>query len=216
MKNSTQQQNTPRLFVCKLANKVGNVSHQDRQAEIAKCRSQQTKLEKYTSWQLLDYAIQATFGMSIDNLDIHKNHNGKWVCDGFFFSISHSHGLCAVAIDNAPIGLDMQKYIPQKFNRKLLKRIATEQELKNFVGDVCDFPEWGMFLPYCDGNKILSLWCKKEALFKKLDLPAFVTRNLDTTIAKFVETSFTHDNAHYHIAIATSKSAIQTEWVEIE
>ena len=216
MKNTTKQPNTPRLFVCKLASKVCQVAHQERQKEIDKCRSTLTKLEKYTSWKLLEYAVQTTFGLPLDTLDIHKNHNGKWVCEGMFFSISHSHGLCAVIVDNAPIGLDMQKYIPQKFNKKLLRRIATECELNQFVGDVCDFPEWGMFVPYCDGHKILSLWCKKEALFKKLDLPAFVTRNLDTTIAKFVETSFTFDNAHYHIAIATSKSEIQTQWVEIE
>ena len=217
MKNSTPQQNTPRLFVCKVASKVGFVHHKERQKEIDKCKSELTKLEKYTSWKLLTYAIEHTFGVPFDMFDLHKNHNGKWVCQGMFFSISHSNGLCAVVVDEAPIGLDLQKYQPQKFNKKLLKRIACENELKQLCGNLPrELPEWNIFVPYADGKKILSLWCKKEALFKKLDMPSFVTHNVDTTIAKFVETGFTYEKSYYHIAIATGHTDIKTEWVEIE
>ena len=217
MKNNSQQPNTPRLFVCPLAKNVAHVLHAERQKEIDKCKNPLTKLEKYTSWQLLTYAIEHTFGVPMEMLNIHKNNNGKWVCQGMFFSISHSNGLCAVVVDEAPIGLDLQKYQPQKFNKKLLKRIACENELKQLCGDLPrELPEWNIFVPYADGKKILSLWCKKEALFKKLDLPQFVTHNIDTTIAKFVETSFTYQNNYYHVAIATGRPNIQTEWVEIE
>ena len=217
MTNDSKKPNMPRLFVCKLANKVQPLPHIERQEEIDGCKNALTRLEKYTSWQLLRHAVETTFGVPMDMFDIHKNHNGKWVCNYFFLSISHSNGLCAVAIDNAPIGIDLQKSQPQKFNKKLLKRIACENELKQLCGDLPrELPEWNIFVPYADGKKILSLWCKKEALFKKLDLPAFVTRNLDTTIARFVETSFTHDNAHYHHAIATAHHDIQMEWVEVE
>ena len=217
MQNITQKLNTPQLFVCKLATKVQKVANTTRQAEIDRCKSEITKLEKYTSWKLLEHAILHTFGLPLEALDVYKNNNGKWVCDGLFFSISHSNGLCAVVVDNAPIGMDLQKYEPRKFHKKLLLRIATEKELKALVDKPANqFAEWRIFVPYSDGKKILSLWCKKEALFKKLDLPAFVTHNIDTTIAQFVETSFTHDNAYYHIAIATSHTDIKTEWVEIE
>lgn len=216
MQNIDQKPNTPRLFVCKLATKVQKVDNIARQAEIDKCKSVATQLEKYTSWQLLEYAIEHTFGVPFETFDIHQNSNGKWVCDGFFLSISHSNGLCAVIVDQKPVGMDLQKYEPRKFHKKLLVRIASDKEIRTLAGGNILINEKGNFVPILDNKQILSLWCKKEALFKKLDLPAFVTHNIDTTTAHFVETSFTYDKAYYHIAIATGHTTIQTEWVEIE
>lgn len=246
MKKDVKKLNTLRLFLCKMVQTVGNVYPTERQAEIDGCINPLVKAEKYTSWQLLRYAIEHTFDLPFEQLNLHKNQNGKWTCDELCFSISHSNGLCAVVVDENPVGVDIQAFEPHRFDKRLLSRIVCEQEkqvtpYKNLLATTTEQ------LTDQQQKQILSLWCKKEALFKVLDLPAFVAHNVNTTTAHFVEIDVdkngnvitqapTQNNVHqttatqdhieeipttqndifYHIVIATDSTAVAPTWVEIE
>lgn len=185
MKKDVEKLITPQLFLCKLVKPMQKVYPTERQAEIDDCANDFVKAEKYTSWQLLKYAIERVSNVPFEQLNLHKNQNGKWVCDEFFFSISHSDELCAVVVDKNPVGVDLQAFTKRRFDKRLFERIATDNE-KRVLSQLNVAKQ--MEQPTIPQQKqILALWCKKEALFKKLDLPTFVARNVDTTTAHFVE-----------------------------
>ncbi len=217
MINGSQKQNTPRLFLCKLAKAEGKVYPPERQAEIDKCSHPIARLEKYTSWQLLKYAVEKSFGVPFEMFDFTKNRNGKWQSEGIFFSISHSDGVCAVVVHNAPIGIDVQLHQPNRFDLPLLNRIATNNEWIELVGKTPTIAEKtsGALTNQIESHQILSLWCKKEALFKKLDMPNLTLAKIDTTTINFVEFVVTFDDKRYHVAVATNHPTVDTEWVEI-
>lgn len=186
MKKDVKKLNTTRLFLCKTIQTVQNVYPAERQAEIDGCANPIVKAEKYTSWQLLRYAIEHTFDLPFEQLNLHKNANGKWTCDELCFSISHSNGLCAVVVDKNLVGVDIQAFEPHRFDHRLLARIVCEQEkqvtpYKTLLATTTEQ------LTEQQQKQILSLWCKKEALFKRLDLSAFVAHNVNTATAHFVE-----------------------------
>lgn len=186
MKKDVKKLNTPQLFLCKVVKPTQKVYPAERQAEIDCCANPLVKAEKYTAWQLLRYAVEHTFGAPFERLNLHKNQNGKWTCDELCFSISHSNELCAVIVDRNPIGVDIQAFEPQRFDKRLLNRIVCEQEkqiapYKNLIATPTKQ------LTEQQQKQLLALWCKKEALFKMQDLLAFVAHNVDTTAANFVE-----------------------------
>lgn len=185
MKKDVEKLNTPQLFLCKLVKPMQKVYPTKRQAEIDSCANDFIKAEKYTSWQLLKYAIERVSNVPFEQLNLHKNQNGKWVCDEFFFSISHSDELCAVVVDKNPVGVDLQAFTKGRFDKRLFERIATDNE-KHVLAQLNVAKQTEQ--PTIPQQKqILALWCKKEALFKRLDFPTFVARNVDTATAHFVE-----------------------------
>lgn len=186
MKKDVEKPNTPRLFLCKTVQTVQKVYPAERQAEIDGCANDVGKEEKYTGWQLLRYAVEHTFDLPFEQLNLHKNQNGKWTCDELCFSISHSNGLCAVVVDKNPVGVDIQAFEPHRFDQRLLARIVCEQE-KQVTPYKTLIATPTKQLTEQQQKQILSLWCKKEALFKRLDLPTFVAHNVDTATAHFVE-----------------------------
>ncbi len=185
MKKDAEKLNTPQLFLCNLVTPMQKVYPTERQAEIDGCANDIVKVEKHTSWQLLKYAVEQVFEKPFEQFDLHKNNNGKWVCDGVFFSISHSDELCAVVVDKNPIGVDLQAFTKGRFDKRLFERIATDNEKRVFAH--LNIAKQTEQLTIFQEKQILALWCKKEALFKKLDLPTFVAHNIDTTTAHFVE-----------------------------
>ena len=64
-----------------------------------------------------------------------------------FFSISHSHGICAVAVADRPVGVDVE-IIKTSYAPHLIERSLTENEKAAYDGD------------------FTRLWCRKEAVAK--------------------------------------------------
>ena len=55
-----------------------------RRDEIARCKSEKVKREKYFAWKLLRKALTDHFNLDFDNLQFAKTANGQWICSDVF------------------------------------------------------------------------------------------------------------------------------------
>lgn len=126
-------------------------SCEQRMQELAKINNADLRREKQATWTLLELALKRSFNKSADTMDFKRNPFGKWTADGVYFSLSHTKDYAAVVVSNCACGVDLE--IAAERNRrfsaeklaKMKRRIACEGE---------------------SDNEFLSLWTKKEALYK--------------------------------------------------
>ena len=124
-----------------------------RREEIEKCRNSAVKEQKFYVWKLLEYALLDAFGLKKNILNFKKKKNGKWVLDGYFFSLSHSGNIVVAAVSDSPIGVDIQK-IKQIEDPAKFKTIIFSEKEKAKYRDVND-------------EKLMKIWSLKECAFKK-------------------------------------------------
>jgi phosphopantetheinyl transferase len=163
--------NTPflQVFTAKIPNyKDEPIYPLARQQEIAAVKSEKTRAEKYGVWKLLQYAVEKTFSRPFDDFVFTKNENGKWVCEEFYFSLSHSKNAVAVALSSLPVGVDIQKNEPLR-DIKIASKILTDTELetaKNLLKN-----EMNAYL--------VGIWTKKEVAFKRGDEKIFTPKTIE-------------------------------------
>ena len=148
-----------------------SLTHKDRENEILNSTSAKVKREKFCAFKLLEYAIFDTFNKPITCFNLTKNSNGKWVCDSFYFSISHSEDMVAVCLSTSPCGVDVQIVKPLK-NANFERAILSEKELELFYKLDVDEREKTEFL--------IQTFTKKESVFKRLDLPLFKPKEIES------------------------------------
>ena len=127
----------------------------ERQEEIENCTNEKVKKHKYYVWKLLEDAIQDTFGVGLEEVNIRKE-GMRWVCDRYYFSLSHSSKCVAVGVSTCPIGVDIQCV---KDVRDISSRILCDGE---------------------NGDDLISIFSKKEAVFKSLGKDVFSPSLIDT------------------------------------
>lgn len=121
-----------------------------------------------SAWNLLHQILLAN-GLPIG--DVAFTVTGKpFIPDSdFHFSLSHSHGICAVAISDHPVGVDVEQ-IGTIYPPNMIKRSLTDAEKAVFNGD------------------FTRLWCRKEAVAKMTgDGITGYPQNIDTTTFTFHE-----------------------------
>ncbi len=142
---------------------------EERQAEIDRCSRLSVKQEKYFAWKLLQYAAENFFGGDFESLSFQKNQRGKWECDKFCFSISHSRGVAAVAVADKSIGVDIEAV--RRHHDGMEQRVLTPMERERL---------WG-----ADSHRaeeyVIEKWSQKESIFKTLDRPVFEPLKLETS-----------------------------------
>lgn len=139
---------------------------------IASSPKQRRQREHEVAYSLLNKMLLAE---SITSYEISKNENGKpYIKDcPIHFNISHTQGLCAVAISNAPVGIDCEK-IDTEFEGRALpfaKRYFCENELNKLTSSSDMLPTF------------FEIWTGKEAMIKKDGLNGSYVKRLDTTKA---------------------------------
>lgn len=144
------------------------VSPVERELEITSCKNESVRKKKRFVWQLLEAAVKEVTGLSLCNLDIGKTENGKWVCDRFCFSLSHSKHYAAVVISNRPVGIDIEDLPDERLTGRLYGKIASEAERRTYGDDP-------------DQETICRLWTAKESVFKMGGGRAFDPRTIDTS-----------------------------------
>lgn len=159
-----------------------------RAEEIESCSDERVKRQKFYVWKLLEAALSKSLGLNIDNLDIRRTDSGKWECSKCCFSLSHSGNFVAVAVSQAPVGVDIEKFDKARFNRSLAEKITTERER----GDIQ--PPHGL----------AALWTKKEAIFKLSGGRAFIPKNIQTADFPTVTKTFQCTDESYFISVASS------------
>ena len=129
-----------------------------------------------------------TFGYKISNLTFTKTEKGKWLCDKCYFSISHSHDLVVVAISKKPIGVDCE--LLEKPKDGVIERVLTTREKKNLSSDG-------------DFKKLLTVWSKKESIFKKCGEGSFYPSKIDTTKYQLAEKTVAVNDKEYIVTTFT-------------
>lgn len=133
------------------------VACEAREAEIRNTNNEELRAARFYDWQVLSYAANRSFGLREEEISFRKASDGKWSCDKFFFSLSHTKGAVAVAVSNGKVGIDLENVAEYerkpisrgKLRRNMFRRICTEKEAQ--LADEKDF---------------LPLWLKKESIFK--------------------------------------------------
>lgn len=150
--------------------KNGDISHTTRAAEISAARNSKVREQKLFAWKLLEYAVKDFSEKPFDNEKIVKTPSGKWVFsdNSLHFSISHTDGMCAVAVGNETCGVDIEKYSDDRFSEALAKKILNQKELL-----MCER------LSGIERQEFLfEAWTKKESIFKMTAQTVFVAKNI--------------------------------------
>lgn len=176
----------------------------ERQNEVLACGNEKVRMQKYYAWKLLKYALRESFGYEMERLSFCKEKNGKWTSPSCYFSISHSHDAVAVAVGNAPIGVDLEKIASEK--AEFLQKTLTEQERAEFA------------LLFDENERVEYLfesWTKKESFFKRVGDGAF--RPSKIAVDKGVVTkSVTIDGERYVLSLAAESVAAARYFFDVD
>lgn len=164
------------------------------QKEIEGIKNIKVKNQKIAAYGLLHKAVKETLDFDDDFSLIKKEKSGKPVCKKYFFSISHSQELVAVAVSNTNIGVDIE-IVKERKNIKNLKQVVFHENEKILnVENIDDF---------------IKFWVKKEALFKFEGGKVFFPKNIDTTKFDCQTYYFDYKGQKYWIGVATEQNNIQ-------
>lgn len=163
---------------------ITDVLPEERNAEIKSTNNKKVKAEKFYAWKLLEYAVFDAFGFLIDKLNFTKTVSGKWVCDKFYFSISHSNNLVAVSLSKTPVGIDVDKFEKPK---KDITRIFSASERIEF-DKLIDEQKW---------QYLITSWVMKESVYKMKGEGAFLPSKIDTSNVNTVIEKMNLNNETY-------------------
>ena len=173
MNINTGKQVTPTPFLKVYVNEVeasvslDGIFPEQRCQEIEATKNIETKKHKLSAWRLFMRAV-CDLGIDIKDINVHKTEFGKWVCDGFYFSISHSKNLVCVAVSSSNVGVDIQSK-EKDYGDVFAKRILTPRELSEYMA--LDIDKKARFIDIA--------WCKKESIMKSLNINAFYPSSIE-------------------------------------
>lgn len=191
---------------------VGEVFPPRRNDEIASCGSLKTKIEKFCVWKLLEYAL-STRGFSVEKLHFSQTERGKWDCDVCRFSLSHSHGLVAVALSDAPVGVDLERIAPLKNRERVAEKLLSPTETAAYSAmlDGKEIDKTGSTSVRVSGKKtaipepadefLLKAWTRKEAAFKLGGNSVFIPAKTDTE--QVATARLSASDGDYFLSVAT-------------
>lgn len=130
---------SPMPFECK-----SKIYPKQRAEEIASCKSEKTRNDKFYAWKLLEKVFKEQYGENIKRLHFKKQENGKWVCDKYKVSISHSGELVAVAVAKFGVGIDLQAYDQVNVSDALIDKVFNEDEKPNDNSKEAFIKGWGL------------------------------------------------------------------------
>ena len=185
MKKSCEytQFNSPVIYVSNFPFdiKKAEIYPELRRSQIEGCFSEKVRCEKFFAWKLLEKILREA-DVNIKNISF-KKLGERWDCEEFYFSISHTENIVAVAVSNFPVGIDVENSRRELKLAHLQNKLLQENELKLGVGF----------------NKI---WTRKEAIFKSKNIDAFSPKDIDTTKEDFLEAEILFGDDLYNVCVA--------------
>lgn len=141
-----------------------------RDEDIRTTANARVRREKYFVWRLLDFALQQSFGLPLTAFSFTHHENGRWSSPSCAFSLSHSEKVLAVAVSNAPVGVDVERVLAPRA-AGFAARVLSPLESEVFAT-----------LPReAQTEYLISRWVGKEALFKRCGEGDFLPRLLIPT-----------------------------------
>lgn len=171
-----------------------------RRGRLARIKNARTRLECVAAGMLLREALSGCgYPVADEPLTVFYDDNGKpYVEHAPYFSLSHSGGLVICAVDDEPIGADVQ--VVKGVTARLAKKVLSEHELAEFlrIAETKSEQEAERYFTIC--------WTEKESVAKligtglKMDFRLVDTREyvVNTLYKKYFE-------KEYFISVAREK-----------
>ena len=158
--------------------------------EIKKLKNNSSIEQKRCAYGLLDYALTEYLGKKQALSKVTKDKRGKPSMPNCFFSISHTNEMVAVAVSHHDIGVDIEE----------IKEHSALNPSRNHV--ICDGENAESFLD------VLSLWTKKEAIFK-LDntIDSFIPAKINTNLYPTRTVKLAFNEKEYYLSVAMESLA---------
>lgn len=171
---------------------------EEKQERVKRFRSEDDRKRTVAGEMLARKAVAKQCNVSEESIVFVKNENGKPFAENLDvnFNISHSEAMVVCAVDDKPIGIDIEKIRP--VNLKIAKRVYTRDEIF-YLTDGKDFSE------NYDGatlERFFELWTAKEAYLKYLGCG--IVDNFNTLFVDR-ENVYTEKYENYIISIYTEK-----------
>ena len=136
------------------------------------------KFDSCSAWSLLYKALRKN-NLTISTVAFTENGKPCFTDPSLHFSISHSHGLCAVAVADRPVGVDIE-ICKKSYKPNLIERSLCDAEKQVFDGD------------------FTRIWCRKEAMAKMTgEGITGYPFDIDTTKYEFQEKLINYDGKNY-------------------
>lgn len=147
-------------------NKWYSLMSQEKQQRVDRFRLEDDKKRTVAGEMLARKAISEWCNVSAESIKFDKNEYGKPFAVGLAveFNISHSGDYVVCAVDDKPVGIDVEKIRP--IDLSVAKHICTEEELIYLFGHIpCD-NEFCYTSDEIVLVRFFELWTKKEACEK--------------------------------------------------
>ncbi len=181
------------LYIAEMpAGEIGRVDNETRQRQINEATDERVKRERYYAWRLLEHAVWHSKGKSLADMELTLAPTGRWESPHIFLSIAHSRDLIAVALSNAPIGVDLEP-IGSPRPERFAERMLNEGELQEYRST-------------SEGERLALLyrkWTEKESLFKRIGGSSFIPKEIDTALGGVVSYELEMNEDIYFLSIAT-------------
>ncbi len=149
-----------------------------------------------TGLLLAKYAVASIWSLPLAQLQFDVGSHGKPYFIGLpqiHFNVSHSGNVCICAVDDTPVGIDIQVMKPCRFDA-IVRRYFTEQEQ-------ISYQEQG-----ADASAFYRIWTQRESVGKYLGKGFFYTEQDDT--ADWTATHFIYCS-RYMVCICRKQSNIK-------
>ena len=152
--------------------RIGAILCAARRREIEATSNAALRAARIRDWEVLSLAAGRSLKICAADAQFRKKIGGKWVCDKFEFSLTHTKNAVAAAVSNHPVGVDME-FIGEIAGRFSAERLSDMR--KRFFSAA----EQAVYADSPEG--FARCFTKKEAAFKRSGKGSFRPGRIDVT-----------------------------------
>lgn len=126
-----------------------------RRAHVLRYRNERDQRLCLAAYRLLQQSLRVDYGVDDPRPEFIYDDNGKPLLKGhpgIHFSMSHCHEAAVLAIDNAPVGIDIETC--DNYSLEVAASVMSEAEMRQILES-----------PY-PAHEFTRLWTMKESLYK--------------------------------------------------
>lgn len=167
-------------------NKWYSLMNEDKQQRVDRFRFDDDKKRTVAGEMLARKAISEWCDVAPENITFGIKEHGKLYAKDFDveFNISHSGDMVVCAVDNKPIGIDIEQIRP--IDLSVAKRICTDEELLYLFGHAPTDEDFKYTTDIEILTRFFELWTAKEAYVKCFGLGIANAKNIPVKTSRDV------------------------------
>lgn len=141
--------------------------YSSRQEAVKSFKNNKAAMASMATGLLLQDIVESQLGIKPEELIIGKGEQGKPYVEGqpeFFYNISHSGDMVAIAYGNSPVGIDVERIRCRENDLKVAKRCFTAEEYGFITDDAYKADLEGKC--HSEEERFFMVWTMKEAYLK--------------------------------------------------